>query len=174
MLVPMRESSCAQPELPGPFGLSPSSRRVVRAFCEALLCDADAHGRLMSPSSELVEDVVLRFDKQLGAGSGDLRRGINLLCGLMERMPLVIIGSPSKMTELTLSERVAFLETMENARVGLVATMLVALKVPLTMHAYERTDMLKLTGFNRSSLKEPRGDIPIPEPPTWAERGGRP
>ena len=128
----------------------------------------------MSPSSELVEDAVLRFDEQLGAGSSDLRRGINLLCGLMERMPLVIIGSLSKMTELTLSERVAFLETMENARVGLVATMVVALKVPLTMHAYEQGELLELTGFTRPSLAEPRGDVPIPDPPTWAERGGRP
>lgn len=174
MLGRMRKTACAPPDLPGPFGLWPSSRRIVRAFVEALLCDADPRGRLMSPSSTLVDDVVRRFDEQLGAGSSDVRRGINLLCNMMERMPLVIIGSVSRMTELTLSERVAFLETMENARVGLVATMIVALKVPITMHAYESGEMLAMTGFTRPSLSEPRGDLPIPDPPTWAQRGGRP
>ncbi len=174
MLGDMRESRCARPEPRGPLGLWPSSRRVVRAFCEALLCDADARGRLMSPSAALVDDVVMRFDEQLGAGSSDLRRGINLLCGLMDRMPPVIIGSISRMTELTLSERVALLEAMENARVGLVATMVVALKIPLSMHAYEQGELLAMTGCTRSSLTEPRGDKPIAAPRTWAERGGKP
>lgn len=158
----------------GPYGLTPSGRRVVRAVCEALLCDADARGRLVPPPAVLVEDVVERFDAQLGAGSLELRSGFKMLCKLMDRAPLVILGSLQRTTELTLQERVAFLELMENAKVGLVATALVAMKVPLSMHAYESGALYAATGCTRPKLKEPRGDVPILEPKTWAQRGGRP
>ena len=153
-------------------GFDAKGRRIVRAFCEAMLSDEDERGKLVAPSASLVDRVLDEYDRMLGAGSLTVRNGMRALTRIVNRLPLVVLGTTTPMTELTLPERVVYLDALENARVGLMATALVALKLPVTMLAYEQGELLASLGFERESIPTPRGDVPIPVPRPWDE-GGR-
>lgn len=130
-------------------GLSPRALRTVHATAEALLCDADARGRLQPPRDGLVTYVVEEFDHSVGRGSTDLRRGFAVLSFVLEWLPLFVIRKPSRMSRLSLADRVAYLEGLEASRVGLLVMLYVAFKVPLCIPAFEEGEELALTGFDR-------------------------
>ena len=89
------------------------------------------------------------MDDALGRASSDLRRGFVLLSLLMEWLPLFLVGAPSRMSRLPLARRVAYLEALETSRFGLLAMLLVAFKVPLSIPAFEQGEELASTGFDR-------------------------
>ena len=155
-------------------GLDRESRLILRAFCEALLSDEDERGRVLAPRADVVEDIINQFDLLVGAGSVTLRAGLNALTRVVNRLTTVELGVLVPMTELTLPERVMYLEALEDSRVGLLATTAIAFKIPLSMIAYERPEGLALMGYDRPTIQTPRGDVPIPEPKAWTdeERGG--
>jgi hypothetical protein len=157
----MHSSPCLRPER---RGLRPASRTIVRAIAEALLSDADPHGRPTPPNAAWLDQVVDDFDKTVGAGSTDIRRGLNVLALVIDRLPAVVIGSLTRMSRLPLIDRIAFLEAMENSRIGLMATLLIAFKIPLTMMAYDDGDPLFLTGFDRATAGTLRGEVAVPKP----------
>lgn len=148
-------------------GLDQESRLIVRAFCEALLSDEDVRGRVLAPPAAVVDRVIDEYDMLIGAGSLTLRTGIKGLSRVVNRLPALVLGEFLPMTDLTLPERVVFLEALENSRVGLMATAVIALKIPLTMLAYEHAEGLAWMGFERRTIQTPRGDVPIPEPRPW-------
>jgi four helix bundle protein len=150
-------------------GLSPRAVRIVRAFAEALLADSDPTGRVVAPAPELLERVVDELDRAVGAGSADLQRGLGAVCFAIDSLPPIIVQSFSRMTSLGLAARVSYLEALESSRVGLLATFVVALKIPLVMCAYEVGEELAMTGFDRDSLSTARGALPIPRP--WGPVG---
>lgn len=152
-------------------GLDGESRFILRAFCEALLSDEDERGRVLAPRADVVDHVVDQFDLLVGSGSVTLRAGMRALARVVERLPALVLGVVAPMTELTLSERVVYLEALENSRVGLMATAVIAFKIPLSMIAYERPEGLALMGFERPTIQTPRGDVPIPEPRPWGNDG---
>lgn len=160
----------------GRCGLDRESRFIVRAFCEALLSDEDGRGRVLAPRAEVVNRVIDEYDVLIGAGSLTMRTGIKGLLRVLNRLPALVLGEFLRMTDLTLPERVVFLEALENSRVGLMATAVIAIKIPLTMLAYEQGEGLELMGFDRPTIQTPRGGVPIPEPRPWdpiaAEVGG--
>ena len=160
----------------GRRGLDTESRFVVRAFCEALLSDEDDKGRVLAPASDIVDRVMEAYDLLIGAGSLTLRSGIRVLARVVNRLPTVVLGEFAPMTDLTLPERIRYLEALENARVGLLATTVIALKMPLSMIAYEQPEGIALMGLERPTIQTPRGNVPIPQPGPWVrtkgERGG--
>ncbi|PIE06329.1 MAG: hypothetical protein CSA75_00120, partial [Sorangium cellulosum] len=113
-------------------GLDHRSLLIVRALCEALLCDEDDQGHMVPPRCAWVDRVTGQFDLLVGAGSLTTRNGIKALAWLMNRLPLLALGTRTRMTELTLAERIDFLEALENSRVGLLATTVVVFKIPLS------------------------------------------
>lgn len=153
----------------GRHGLDAESRFIVRSFCEALLSDEDDRGRVIAPAASEVDRVVAGYDLLVGAGSLTLRNGMRALARVLNRLPVVILGTLAPMTELTLTERVVYLEAMENSRVGLMATAVVAFKIPLSMLAYEQEAGLALMDFERPSIQTPRGTNIIDEPRPWAD-----
>jgi len=151
-------------------GLDHASRFIVRAFCEALLSDENERGRVIAPAADLVDRVVENYDLLIGAGSVTLRAGIKGLVRVLNRLPAVVLGERVPMTELTLPERIVFLGALEDSRIGLMATAVIALKIPLSMIAYEQPEGLAWMRFERPSIQSPRGDVPIPEPRAWEAR----
>lgn len=130
-------------------GLSPTSRRVAFAVAEALLSDLDDEGALIPGAPDACNRGVDAVDDSTGRASADLRRGFGFLCVLMEWLPLFVIGVPSRMTRLPLDARVRYLEALEASRIGFLAMLLVAFKVPLCIPAFEEGEELAATGFDR-------------------------
>jgi hypothetical protein len=133
----------------GRSGLSARAARVARAVTEAMLSDEGDGGELVPGSPAACARAVAWLDDSLGRSSPDLRRGFAVLSFILEWLPVFVIGAPSRMTRLPLARRVAYLEALESSRVGLLAMLLVAFKVPLSMAAFEEGDELASTGFDR-------------------------
>jgi hypothetical protein len=137
-------------------GLSTWQRRLASAVVEALLADEDARGELVPGSPEACERGVGWLDASLGGSSSDLRRGFLVLSLLMEWLPLFVIGAPSRMSRLPLARRITYLEALESSRVGLLAMLLVAFKVPMCIAAFEEGDELASTGYDRPDIRARR------------------
>jgi hypothetical protein len=127
---------------------------------EALLSDQDDQGQVVS-DRELTDRVTDEFDLLIGAGSGDLSRGFRVLSWLIEWLPLFIIGALSRASRLPLARRVHYLDRLEHAQIPLVAMLLVAFKLPITLIAYEVGPELRLTGFDRDTISTPRLTGPV-------------
>lgn len=140
----------------GRRAFSKRSRAVVRALAEAFFSEEDDVHGLRPARTDLVERVIDSLDLLIGAGSPDLRRGFRLLLFAAEWLPLFVIRAPSRATRLPLARRVAYLEALERSRRGVVTMLLVALKAPLAMVAYETGPELRLTGFDRPDLASSR------------------
>ena len=134
----------------GRRALSASGRRTISALAEALFSTEEG-ARLVPPRSELVVRVTDEIDLLIGAGSPDLRRGFGFLTWLVEWMPLLIVGAFSRASRLPRARRLDFLHRLEHAKIGLLATLLVAFKLPLTMIGYEIAPELRVTGFDRET-----------------------
>jgi len=145
-------------------GLNDLGRRVCRAFVEAVLADEDAQGRLVPPSKSIVDRVVHKVDLWVGTGSTQLRLGFMGLCVGIESLPLALIRSPHRMSNLPLADRVRYLEKLEEHRSGLLSMLLVAFKVPLATAAYEEGELLEETGFDRPALTSIRKRDKVKEP----------
>jgi hypothetical protein len=138
-------------------GLDALGKRVCRAFAEAALADEDERGELVPPSDELLDRVVHKLDLWLGTGSAQLKFGFVALVLAMESLPLAIIRSPKRMSNLPLRERLRYLEKLEESKNGMLSMLLVAFKVPLLTSAYEEGELLRETGFDRPTLASRRG-----------------
>lgn len=129
--------------------------RIVAALVEALFSSESDAGLAPAPP-ELVERVTGEFDLLIGAGSPDLHRGYRLLVWIVEWLPIVILGALSRASRLPLARRLAYLDRLEHGRIGLLATLLVAFKLPLTMLVFELGDELRGTGFDRDTVATQR------------------
>lgn len=130
-------------------GLSPFSERVALAVIEAVMSDEDAEGRLVPGRPEMCARAVAVLGDTVGRGSADLRRGFGVLAFFMEMLPLFVVGAPSRMSRLPLDRRLAYLEALEGSRIGWLPMLLVAFKVPMCIPAFEETEELGETGFDR-------------------------
>lgn len=166
----LRASSAPSPaaedrlDWPG-SGFSARSRRVVQAFAEALLADEDEAGNLLPPRAELCERAIAQLDHAVGRSSSDLRRGFGVLTFLLEWLPLAVIGDFSRMTRLPLDRRIVYLEAMETSKFGWFPLLVVAIKVPLTIPAFEEEELLRETGFDRPDTAARRS---LPQAPREA------
>lgn len=132
------------------------SRRVAYAAAEAFLSDRDEAGRLIPGPEGACARAVRALGHSVGRTGTDLRRGYNFVLVLLELLPLFVLGTPSRMSRLPLEQRVAYFEALEASNNGLLAMMLIAIKVPLCMPAFEEGDELALTGFDRPSTTSRR------------------
>ncbi|XXT22548.1 hypothetical protein WME94_13420 [Sorangium sp. So ce429] len=132
-------------------GLPPWARRVAWAAAEAMLCDEDERGELVPPGAGVCERAVAALDLSLGQASPETRRGFALLAACLELLPPFVIGALGRMSRLPLGRRLAYLEALESSRVGLLAMLLLAFKVPLCIPAFEEGTELALTGLDRES-----------------------
>jgi hypothetical protein len=149
--------------------LSAARRRTIVALAEALFSTEDDKGLVPAPS-ELCERITEEFDLLIGAGSGDLRRGYRLFGWLIEWLPVFFVGTLSRASRLPLARRLAYLDRLEHASIGLLAALLVAFKLPLTIIAFEQAPELHVTGFDRETLATPRvaARVPLPLAPAAA------
>jgi hypothetical protein len=151
-------------------GLAAWQRRVAVAVTEAVLADEDEQGQLVPAAPETCARAARWMDDALGRSSSDLRRGFVVLSALIEWLPLFMILAPSRMSRLPLARRIAYLEALESSRIGLLAMLLVAFKVPLSIPAFEEGEELASTGFDRPSTTARRrlpvtmGETPKPPP----------
>lgn len=133
----------------------PFKKRVTHAMVEAILARED--GELVTaPSPEVTERVTREFEVWIGSAGPTSIFGIGLLLTLVELLPLFFVGVFTRMSSMTLRHRLEYLEALEHTRIGLLATAVVGLKVPLTMLCYEVGDELAFTGFDRPSIAAPR------------------
>jgi hypothetical protein len=136
-------------------GLSPVQQQIVRAFAEALLAedslDPDV-SEARSPDPILLDRIAHEMDVWIGSGSQALTRGFGVLLWGIELMPVLIVGRACRMSKLSISERIHYLESLEQSSVGLIATMFMGVKIPVTALAFELGEELADTGFDRSSL----------------------
>jgi hypothetical protein len=139
----------------GRRAFSPARRRSIAALAEAMFSDENETGLVPAPAV-LAERVADEFDLLVGAGSGDLRRGFGLLAFIVEWLPLFLMGELSRASRLSLARRLTYLHRLEHAKIGLLATLFVAFKLPLTMIAFELAPELGLTGFDRTTISTPR------------------
>lgn len=130
-------------------GLSASTERVAYAVLEAIMSDEDDEGQLVPGDAEMCARAVGVLGDTVGRGSTDLRRGFAVLAFLMEWLPLVVIGAASRASSLPLDRRVAYLEALESSRVGWFSMLFVAFKVPMCIPAFEETEELAATGYDR-------------------------
>ena len=137
-------------------GLSAMGHRVAWAAAEAILCDEDDTGALVSPGPGVCDRAVRGLDESLARSSPDLKRGFWVLSVLLEFLPFFVILTPRRMTSLPLARRLAYLEALESHRVGLLSMLLVAFKVPLCVPAFEEGEELRGTGFDRATLSTRR------------------
>lgn len=145
-------------------GLSVRSRRILVATAEALLCDEEEGGALVKPSPEVCSRAVESLSEAVASSSSDLRRGYAVLTFALEVLPLFVIGAPARMSRLPLERRVAYLNALETSRIGLLSMLLIAIKIPLLIPAFEEGAELAMTGFDRPSLQS-RRVLPVAEPP---------
>jgi hypothetical protein len=139
----------------GRRALSPARRETIYALAEALFATEDENGLLPAPP-RLADRITDEFDLLIGAGSADLRRGYRVVAWLIEWLPIVVLGVFSRASRLPLARRLAYLDGLEHAKIGLLATLLVAFKLPLTFIAYEQAPELHGTGFDRETIATPR------------------
>ncbi len=123
---------------------------------EAMLADEDAEGRLVPGSPEACERGVAWLSAATQQASSDVRRGFGVLAFLLEWLPLFVVGSPHRMTRLSLAERLRYLEALEQSRFGLLAMLLMAFKVPMGIAAFEQGEELRSTGFDRETTASRR------------------
>lgn len=147
-----------------PRGLSPRAERVARAAIEAVLTDEDAAGNLVPPPRATCDRAVDWLTSSAAFASGDLRRGLSFLTFLLQLLPIVIIGVPSRMTSLSLADRIRYLEALETHRIGLFAMLAIAFKVPMSIAAFEEGAELRSTGFDRPSTTSRRSLLVAAEP----------
>jgi hypothetical protein len=150
-------------------GLSRRTRAVAVAFVEALLADEDEAGNLVPAGAELCDRAAEALDRATGRSSSDLRRGFGVLAFLLEWLPLFVIGAMSRMSRLSIEDRVAYLEALEAHRIGLLSMLFVAFKVPLSIPAFEEGEELLLTGFDRPTTVA-RRRLPVIAGATLEER----
>jgi len=134
---------------------------VAYAAAEAILAEQDGDGRIVPPDRAQCELVVDSFSHTMGGVSGTMRLGMNGLLGLIELLPVVVVGRPRRMSKLALGDRIAFLQALEDSRSGLLPMLLMGVKVPMSLYAYEQGEPLRKTGFDRASTvatanREPR------------------
>lgn len=147
-------------------GLSPRAERVARAAAQAVLADEDAAGHLVAPPPATVDLAVLWLTRATGNSSTDVRRGFGFLALCLQLLPLFVIGVPRRMTSLTLADRIRYLEALEQSRVGLLAMLVLAFKVPMCIAAFEDGGELRAMGFDRPSTTARRSlAFAPPEPP---------
>lgn len=137
---------------------------------EALLAERGEGGVTVAPPAAECERLVGAFALWVASGSDNVRTGFRLFLFLLEVLPPFVVGRASRMTRLPLAERVAYLEALETSRFGLLATLLVAVKLPLCALAYEGGEALARTGFDRRGLEARR----LPIAAAGAARGGGP
>jgi hypothetical protein len=147
-------------------GLPPWARGVACSLAEALLADEDDAGTIVAAPAELVDRAVTWLDRSVGRGSSTLRLGFAALAALVELLPLLVIGAPSRMSRLPIARRVAYLEALEASRLGLFTMIAVAFKVPLVLAAFEAPQELAAIGYDRGDVSARR--LPL------APRGGAP
>jgi hypothetical protein len=141
-------------------GLSARARHVARAAAEALLADEDGAGHLVACPEKTLDRAVEALDRAVFRGSADVRRGFGVLSFALEWLPIFVIGAPSRMSQLSLGRRVHYLEALESSRIGLLAMLMVAFKVPLCIPAFEEPEELARTGFDRPSTTARRA-LPV-------------
>jgi hypothetical protein len=130
-------------------GLSPRAERVACAVIEAILADEDTAGNLIPGSRAACDRAVRWLTLATGQASGDVRRGYGFLTLCVQWLPLFVIGLPRRMTSLSLADRVRYLSALEASRIGLLAMLVMAFKVPMGIPAFEDGDELRATGFDR-------------------------
>jgi hypothetical protein len=130
--------------------------RIARAAAEAFLCDRDAGGQLRPPAEAWLASVVAQYGIAVGHTSGTIRVGMAVILTLVEWLPLFLIGRWSRFSRLTLRERVHYLERLESHPRGLIASLAIAVKVPVLISAFEEGEALAMTGFDRPSIISPR------------------
>jgi hypothetical protein len=135
----------------GRRGLTAAGRRIALAAAEALLSDRDEHGRLVAPAPAACQRVADEFGLAIGACSANLRRGVGALLGLVELLPPLVVRRPARMSRLPLPERVGYLQALEDSRLGVLAMLLVGVKIPMAISAFEEGDALRMTGFDRAT-----------------------
>lgn len=140
----------------GRRGLSRRAERVAWAAMEAMLADEDAAGNLVPGSAAACERGVMWLTLATGQASGDVRRGFGLLTFCLQWLPLFVIGAPRRMTSLSLAERIRYLEALETHRIGLLAMLMLAFKVPMGIAAFEEGEELRSTGFDRADTTSRR------------------
>jgi hypothetical protein len=150
-------------------GLSARSRRIMLAAAEAMYSDEDARGRVTVAGSVVCERAVDGLDRLVGSASEVIRHGFAVFTFVMQVLPLFVIGRFARMTDLPLDERVRYLESLEHSRLGFIAMLFVAVKVPMTICAFEEGDELGSTGFDRPDTvarrkRPPRRAEPKVEP----------
>ncbi|HZO12231.1 MAG TPA: hypothetical protein VFB62_03205, partial [Polyangiaceae bacterium] len=105
--------SIASAEDWGRRGLSPGGRRIARAALEGFLCD----GSPLAPPEESWRDKTLdAYDLGVGNASITVRLGVRALLLVLEWLPLFAIGRASRMSRLSLAERVAYFDALEAHR----------------------------------------------------------
>jgi hypothetical protein len=135
-------------------GLSSRGRRVAHALAEAILCD-DGRGKLEAPAAMCARSVE-SFDRTVGACSGQMRAVMRLFLWLVEWLPPIVLRRASRASRMPLAERVRYLEALETSPSPLLATLFVAVKLPLTLSAYEEGAALAATGFDRVTIASRR------------------
>lgn len=143
-------------------GLFAWQRRVAYCVVETLLADEDEQGALIPGGAAACTRAVDAIDDSFGRGSGDLRRGFVVLCLFMQWLPFFMIDTASRMTRLSLADRIRYLEALESSRIGWATMLLVAFKVPMCIPAFEEGEELAETGFDRPST-ESRRRLPMTE-----------
>lgn len=136
--------------------LSPFVEGALRGACEALMADEDDEGALVLPSEAAVERSLAWVRAALSATTSGLSPAFALLVVLLELLPPFFIGRFSRMSRLPLAERIEYLETLEQHRFGLFSLLFTAIKVPVTIPAFEAGEELRDTGFDRPSLSSRR------------------
>ena len=132
-------------------GLWRLTRPVAMAAAEAILADLDSAGRLTGADPARCREVVDEFSLTIGHCSGTMRLGMNGLLGLIELLPAVVVRRLRRMSRLPLADRIAYLQALEEGRHGLLTMLLVGVKVPMSIYAFERGEALRQTGFDRPS-----------------------
>ncbi|MEZ4296798.1 MAG: hypothetical protein R3B70_17660 [Polyangiaceae bacterium] len=145
-------------------GLSPRAERVAYSLVEALLADEDEAGALVPAPAATCERAVVWLTRAAGSSSVNVRGGFGLLTFVVQVLPLFVIGAPSRMTKLSLADRVRFLSALETSRIGLFSMLFLAFKVPLAIAAFEEGDELRSTGYDRPTTASRRQLVWLSEP----------
>ncbi len=140
----------------GRRGLSRASWQIARAACQTFLTDRDERGRLVAPSDAECRAIVDAYDLGVGGASRTLRAPLQVMFQALEWLPAAVLRRPGRFSRMPLGERIAYLEALENSRTGMLSMLLLAIKVPMLIHAFEHGEALRQTGFDRPSIASRR------------------
>ena len=141
-------------------GFSARSLKIARSIAETLF-DPGTGTRIPSARLDWMASELADYTRLAGARTSN---GLGLIMLGLQLLPLLVLGKPSRFTSLGFDDRHRFLVKVEKSR--LLAPLLSALKIILSLVYFEHPDVLREAGVNPGCMRPGEAELPVLRTPS--------